>query len=275
MFSYLHRYHAGNFADVHKHLILITLMLSLQKKATPFAVLDTHAGEGIYNLKSAESQKNTEFKRGLNPLLHVENPPPLLERYLKIIQSYNTADEKSFYPGSPAIIKQLLRSEDRGILIEGHPRVITTLREHFARDKQLHIHERDSLEGLIGLVPFTEKRGLIFIDPSFEVKTEYKEIVKKLTTAYERFPQGIYALWYPLLPAAMHQDMLNRIQRSNFSKVWYCEWIPYPQQEPKGLYGSGMVIINAPWQSDIEIKTLFTWLNQHVYKTGHFQQRWI
>lgn len=275
MFSYLHRYHAGSFADVHKHLILIELILSLQKKATPFAILDTHAGEGIYDLKSIESQKNTEFKQGLSPLLQVNDPPPLLARYLDIIQIYNTVTEKHYYPGSPAIIKQLLRAEDRAILIEGHPRVITTLRENFGKDKQLHIHERDSLEGLNALIPFKEKRGLIFMDPSYEVKTEYKDIVKKLTAAFERFPQGVYALWYPLLPAAYHQDMLDKVQRSSFTKVWYCEWIPYPQQEPKGLYGSGMVILNTPWQLDIQIKTLFTWLNKHVYKAGHFQQRWI
>lgn len=275
MFSYLHRYHAGSFADVHKHLILVTLASHLQKKDTPFAILDTHAGEGLYNLKSAESQKNAEYKRGLSPLLKIENPPPLLKDYLEIIHHFNTEEGKQIYPGSGAIIKQFLRNEDRGILVEGHPRVITTLREHFGKDRQLHIHERDSMEALKALVPFKEKRGLIFIDPSYEVKTEYKDLVKNLAQAYERFPQGIYAIWYPLLPAAQHQDMLNRIQRTNFTKVWYCEWTPYPEQEPQGLYGSGMVIINTPWQLDTDVKTLFKWLNKNVYTKGQFQGGWI
>jgi 23S rRNA (adenine2030-N6)-methyltransferase len=277
MYSYIHRYHAGAYADVHKHLALVALVEQLRKKETPFCVLDTHAGEGLYDIHDAKSQKTAEFKKGFRQLIDLENAPALVQGYLDIIQEYNPGPSKHIYPGSPAIIAHLLRPQDKAICIEGHPQASAQLQQNFKRNQAIHIHDRDSLEGMQALVPFKEKRGLIFIDPSYEVKTEYQQIPKALLMSYTRFPQGIYAIWYPLLPAKSHQEMLTAIQRSSLTKVWYCEWIPYPQpqEEGVGLMGSGLVIVNTPWQFDKTMKETFLWLNKHVYQKGQFRQGWI
>jgi 23S rRNA (adenine2030-N6)-methyltransferase len=274
MFSYIHRYHAGSFSDVHKHLVLTAILLQLRKKETPFCVLDTHAGEGFYDIHSPESQKTTEFTLGFRKLLDLENPPELIQTYLEVIQACNPGTSKHIYPGSPGITEHFLRANDRALCVEGHPQAIEQLRQNFKRNSSVHIHNRDSLEALVGLVPFKEKRGLIFIDPSYEVKTEYKTLAKTLLSAYEKFPQGIYAIWYPLLEANNHIDMLSVIQRSSLTKVWYCEWFHYPSENKK-IQGSGMVIVNMPWQMDKLLNETFAWLNRNVFKQGTFKQGWI
>jgi len=267
MFSYLHRYHAGNFADVHKHLVLTAILTTLHKKVTPFCVLDTHAGEGIYTLHSREIQKNAEYKKGFYPLLKAPSPPPLIQRFLNII----TKEEKA-YPGSPAFIHAFLRQTDRAILIEGHPQSFLHLKSWAKYKKNLSLHDRDSLEGLKALVPFKEKRGLVFIDPSYEVKTEYKEVGEALEAAFSRFSNGIYALWYPLLPTQAHETLLRKIKKCHFKSIWCSEWIPDPEKTT-GLYGSGMIIINPPWQVDKMVTQAFSWMRQHIFKEGQFSCR--
>lgn len=274
MFSYQHRYHAGGFADVHKHVALIALMRALQKKSTPFTVLDLHAGEGLYDLKSSESQKTKEFEQGYKKLLALENTPDLLQSYRDIIATYNPDTNEQRYPGSPGFAVKLLREQDKLVCVEAHPQAINQLKKNFKRHPQVHIHERDAYEALKALIPFKEKRGLIFIDPSYEVKTEYKDIAKALTGAFERFSQGVYAVWYPILPENYHQQLLQGLQRTALTKVWYCEWTPFKTAQ-KGLQASGMVIVNLPFQLDKEIKDTFAWLNKHVYKQGAFQAGWI
>ncbi len=274
MFSYQHRYHAGSISDVHKHIVLAALLSSFHKKDSPFAVLDLHAGEGLYDIQSAQSQKTAEFKQGFRKLLELKEPPALVQTYLDIINAYNPTTSKHIYPGSPGVAAQLLRENDRLICVEGHPQAIEHLKSNFKRHPQIHIHERDSFEAIKGLIPFKEKRGLVLIDPSYEVKTEYKEIAKLVNESFERFAQGVYAIWYPILKENYHQQLLQGIQRSSLTKVWYCEWTPFKEPKP-GLLGTGMVIVNMPWQVDVQIKETFTWLNKHVYKEGQYQEGWI
>lgn len=274
MFSYLHRYHAGSFADVHKHLILVALLSNLQKKSTPFCILDSHAGEGIYDLNAKDSQKNAEHEQGIDRLFQIPDHPTLVQAFIQIINEYNTTPEKQNYPGSPAIIKHFLRARDRGILVEGHPQAIIQLRRHFGKDPQIHIHERDSLESIKALVPFKENRGLIFIDPSFEVKTDYKNVADVVIQAQLRF-DSTYAIWYPILPSKQHETLLRKIKQAALQKVWNCEWSPYPRENPTGLMGSGMVIINTPWQVDKLIGETFSWLNKNIFTQGIFYQRWL
>ncbi|MBS0287563.1 MAG: 23S rRNA (adenine(2030)-N(6))-methyltransferase RlmJ [Proteobacteria bacterium] len=275
MFSYQHRYHAGAFADVHKHLVLVALIKALQKKPTPFAVLDLLAGEGLYDIQSKESQKTGEFKQGFSKILAVEHAPTLIQNYIDIIAAYNPTDNKHIYPGSPGFAVKCLRDNDQLLCVEAHPQAITQLKKHFRRHPQVHIHERDAYEALKALIPFKEKRGLILIDPSYEVKTEYKDIAKALKSAFDRFAQGTYAVWYPILPENHHQQLLQGIQRSELTKVWYCEWTPLKKAPEKGLQASGMVIVNMPFQVDRELKDTFAWLNKHVYKQGVFKEGWI
>lgn len=267
MFSYQHRYHAGNFADVHKHLVLVNILEYLQKKETAFCALDLHAGEGIYDLQSAASKKTGEHLQGIVPLLTNKNTPrpALIEKYINIVRQAAPAPHS--YPGSPAILGAMLRENDRGLLVEGHPQAFESLSKHFSRHARLHLHDRDSFEALQALVPFKEKRGLIFVDPSYEVKNEYAKISQAVLQAYEKFNQGIYAIWYPLLPAQEQTVLLTHIKRAKCPKVICMEWIPVAKQTT-GLYGSGMIVINPPWQMRDQLQQAFAWLNQHVYPHG-------
>ncbi|MBS0290504.1 MAG: 23S rRNA (adenine(2030)-N(6))-methyltransferase RlmJ [Proteobacteria bacterium] len=270
MFSYQHRYHAGSFADVHKHIVLVAILSQLLNKAKPFGVLDLYAGEGLYDLTSMESKKNSEFKHGFKRLEALNTPPSLLKNYLDIIQHYHP-----FYPGSPAIATHFLRKEDSIICNEGHPQAVANLRQHFKHHPQLHIHQRDAFEAIQGLLPLKEKRGLVFIDPSYEVKNEFKEIANALIEAFNRFKQGIYAIWYPLLSSNQHYVLLNALQASALTKIWYCEWIPFAKNEDKNLHGSGICIANMPWQMDLLLNETFAWLNKQVYKGGLFKHGWF
>ena len=161
MYSYQHRYHAGNFADLHKHVVLLAILEILQKKDSPFCVLDAFAGEGIYNLNSKESQKNKEYLSGLGEIQKVETLPYFTNELLKLVNDYQIDDETLMYPGSPAIIYANLRPQDHAICIENHPQAYMQLRRNFGGKQQIHAHKRDSIEAINALVPFKEKRGLI------------------------------------------------------------------------------------------------------------------
>ncbi len=218
MLSYVHRFHAGCFADVHKHLILIALLNHLSKKATNYSVLDLFAGEGLYDLRSIESRKTGEYKQGIERLFSLKKPSALVKTLFEIINALNPPSEKNIYPGSPSIIAHFLREQDRAICIERHPQAFASLKKHFGHLKKMHLHERDAFEALHALLPLPEKRGLIFIDPSYEVKKEYQDIANKVIESYARFTQGIYAIWYPLLAENHHHSLVQKIQASGYPK---------------------------------------------------------
>jgi len=256
VFSYVHRYHAGGFADVHKHLILIALLQALHQKPTPFGVLDLYAGEGQYDLLSEESQKNAEYKQGIGLLLDLPQPPLLLQTLLQMMNGMQ-------YPGSPKIIADFLRTQDHAIAIEHHPQAITMLRNHLGHHPRMTIHDRDALEALRALVPFKQKRGLVFIDPSYEVKTEYTQIAEAVIKTAQHFSHGIYAIWYPILPAKNHLQLLRKIKNAKLN-TWQCEWFP-SQERKEGILGSGMIIINLPWKTDEIIINAFSRLPGNFY----------
>ncbi|MGE3317746.1 MAG: 23S rRNA (adenine(2030)-N(6))-methyltransferase RlmJ [Candidatus Berkiella sp.] len=271
-FSYQHRYHAGCFADVHKHLTLLAILQHLKQKPTPFCVLDTHAGEGLYDLNSAESQKTLERSHGIDRLWQNVDVTPLVSQFFEQVKAYNVGKERRYYPGSAAIIVNLLREQDRSLFVEKHPQAIAALRAFAAshKNQKISIHERDANEAIKALVPFAEKRGLVFIDPSFEVKTEYETIIQAMHNAYQRFSQGIYALWYPILPEGYHETLLRHLKKTLIPKMWHCEWSPFPKQTT-GMIGSGMVVINPPWQLDTLLTHTFTTLNQTLFVGGQFK----
>lgn len=273
MFSYEHKYHAGCFADIHKHLTLLAILQSLHKKPTPFCVMDTHAGNGMYDLNSLESQKTAERVNGIDKLWSMKEPPPLVSQFLDLIQAFNQPNECRYYPGSPAIISELLRDVDAGIMIEKHPKAIDDLREFIRQQsKKVAVHERDSLEAMKALLPFTQKRGLVFIDPSFEIKNEYETIIDAIASAYHKFSHGIFALWYPILPESYHDALIRRLQKTSIPKIWQCEWTPNTSLAT-GMLGSGMIVINPPWQLDSVLAETFKTLNQDLFKKSKFTQQ--
>lgn len=254
MFSYQHRYHAGGFADVHKHICLIALLKAFHKKPTPFCVLDSYAGEGLYDLQCDETQKTHEYLSGFWPMLkHPAYSSSLINDYLRLIRNENKKDEIRYYPGSSALIRSFLREQDRALFVEMHPQAIDALRDNFKGNRNIHVHERDAQEAMVALVPFKEKRGLIFIDPSYEIKSEYQSIPETILQVHKRFTNAVIAIWYPILPLEPHKAMLKQLEGYGFPSTWLTEWSPAISANQQ-MTGSGMYIINPPWQVDEQIK---------------------
>jgi 23S rRNA (adenine2030-N6)-methyltransferase len=260
MFSYQHRYHAGGFADVHKHIGLMALLQALQKKPKPYCVLDAYAGEGIYDLQCDEAQKIKEYLSGFWTVLkHAPYSSGLINDYLALIKQENEGEIIRYYPGSSAIIRHYLREQDRALLVEKHPQALHALRINFKLNKNIHIHDRDAEEAMVALVPFKEKRGLIFIDPSYEVKSEYQRLPKVIARVHERFSNAVIALWYPILADAPHEGMIKTLQHFDYPSTWISEWAPHSHSHAptQQMQGSGMFIINTPWQVDEQLSSAY------------------
>jgi 23S rRNA (adenine2030-N6)-methyltransferase len=266
MYSYQHRYHAGNFADLHKHLVLVGLLQALAKKETPFAVLDAYAGEGLYNLTCSEAKKNKEHALGIDQVAALTNAPPLISALRAIQARYQSDYSYPIYAGSPALIQAHLRAQDRAVFIENHPGAYERLAHHFHDSAGLQIQKRDAFEALKALTPFPEKRGLILMDPSYERKEEYHTVAAAVLQSYHKFKTGIYAIWYPLLAEARHEALLQAVKDSDVSSAFYCEWIPNKDLPSQGLYGSGMILINPPWQLDSQLTECFEYLKRTAFR---------
>ena len=259
--NYRHAYHAGNFADVLKHSVLFALIEALQAKPTPFAIIDTHAGSGCYALDSAEAGKTGEYKDGiarlLFPDLHpTQGPtrpmPPLVRRWLdSILRLPGNEHGLKLYPGSPLQAANAMRETDSAQLCELHPEEAVRLRELFHHDHRVHVHQRNGYEALKALLPPKEKRGLVLIDPPYEAQeAEYRVIEKALKLALERWPTGVYAIWYPIKLRSQVQPFHRWLQHCGVRRVLRAELLVHPDDSPLRLNGSGMVILNAPWKLD-------------------------
>ncbi len=252
MRSYQHRYHAGSFADLHKQVVLIAILQSLLKKPTPFRVVDAFAGEGFYDLNSNEASKNKEFLQSKELINSLPAENPIIREVLSL-----NADDNLFI-GSAGIISDFLREQDKAIFIEDHPKAYLELEKNFKPSKRIKTYKEDAHAFLNGLVPFPEKRGLVFLDPSYEVKTEYEDIAELIGKLYIKFATGIYVIWYPILAQKTHHGKLvNKLLRINNNKIWQHEWMPYKDQIEQGMCGSGIIIINLPWNVDTEINQIF------------------
>ena len=260
--NYRHAYHAGNFADVQKHVVLFALIEALKAKDTPFCVIETHAGSGCYALEGREAGKTGEYKDGivrlLFPDLHADktsagNVPPLLRRWLdSILALPGNEDGLKLYPGSPLQIANAIRAQDTAQLCELHPEEATRLHELFHRDARIHTHQRNGYESLKALLPPAEKRGLVLIDPPYEAQeAEYKSIEQALKSALQRWPTGVFAVWYPIKLRSQVQPFLRGLSRGGGAKrVLRAELLLHPDDSPLRLNGSGVVILNAPWKLD-------------------------
>jgi 23S rRNA (adenine2030-N6)-methyltransferase len=259
--NYRHAYHAGNFADVLKHSVLFALIQSLQAKDTPFALIDTHAGSGCYALDSEQAGKTGEYRDGIARLLFPDlqqgeasghSLPPLLRHWLDAILALPGNEHGlKLYPGSPLQAARAMRSTDSAYLCELHPDEAALLRELFQHDHRVHVHNRNGYEALKALLPPKEKRGLVLIDPPYEAQdTEYRLIEATLKQALLRWPNGIYAIWYPIKLRSQVQPFLRWLQRCGARRVLRAELLVHPDDSPLRLNGSGMAILNAPWNLD-------------------------
>lgn len=253
MLSYLHGFHAGNHADVLKHTVQTLLLNKLKAKDKPFVYIDTHAGAGLYDLQSEEARKNAEFTGGVRKLLPAEDKLPELADYFGSVQAHGR-----HYPGSPQLAADLLRPDDRLILMELHNREVRELRNNLGKDPRIGIHHRDGFEGLVALVPPKPARGMVLMDPSYEVAEDYDKALSALITASTRWPTGIYMLWYPVLSRQRDQSRLmrRRLKESGFSNLLLAELKIREQQEEFGMCGSALAIVNAPWRFDGQLRAL-------------------
>jgi len=258
MLSYQHEYHAGSFADVHKHLCLRVLFEALLRKDKPVCYIDCHGGAALYDLNSREARRTAEHVAGIGRLWPggAGHTAPALAAYLAAVASLNEDGRLRYYPGSPALAGRWLRPWDKAILLELHPQAQWALKTTFRADSRIAVHARDCYEGLPALVPPTIRRGLVLLDPSYEVKQEYRDIAVLARKSHQRWPNAIYAIWYPLLPAARHLELLAALEQSGIRNILVTELVVNNNCETSGMYGSGMAIVNAPWQTDSALAEL-------------------
>lgn len=248
--NYRHAYHAGNFADVLKHAVLVALIRALQTKAAPLCYVDTHAGRGRYDLGGEQALKTLEHRDGIGRLLGAADLPPALSDYLARVAACNaSAGTIQTYPGSPLLVQQMLRADDRAILCELHEEEAAALKMLFRDDARIAVHRRDGYAALGALLPPTPRRGLVLIDPPFEEQAgELAVIEAALRTALSRWPGGVYAIWYPIKRAADVVPFHRWLAACGCERVLAAECLLRPADSPLRLNGSGIAIVNPPWR---------------------------
>jgi 23S rRNA (adenine2030-N6)-methyltransferase len=277
MLSYRHAFHAGNFADVFKHVLLLQLIQALQRKEKPFCVLDTHAGAGRYDLYSMVAAKNREYADGIGRLWYQPELGLELNEYRNQVRALNPDGELHYYPGSPRLIRALLRLNDRLILTELHSSDHRLLKAEFAGDRQTAVHHADGYASLKAFLPPVERRGLVFIDPAFELRDEFDRLLEAVQVIHQRWAGGMIALWYPILDRAPSLRWHRALQELAIPAILCAELGVQPYDAPFGLHGCGMVIINPPWRLDDILHRLLPELLQklRVGESGQTRLEWL
>ncbi len=241
--NYRHSYHAGNIADVFKHYVLTRVLQALQAKATPFCAIDSHAGSGVYTLVAPG-----EFEQGIGRLWPERREWPALTDYFAVIERLNPDGQLRFYPGSPFIIRDFLRPQDRAVLLELHPQEAADLKAHLGpKARRMVVQHTDAWNGLKGIVPPQENRGLVLIDPPYEQKDEFERITQALGRALKHWRNGIYLAWFPI-KARRPVEIFYAALRALGAATHAVEFITLPLDVEQRLNGSGLVLINPPWR---------------------------
>ena len=251
--NYRHAFHAGNHGDVLKHLVLIAVLDALSRKDTAWFVLDTHAGRGNYDLDAIEARRSGEADAGIRRLAATRALPPLAARYLQLVRGVDPANATlvHHYPGSPQIVATLLRPQDRAAFVEIEPAEAAALAASFRNDRRIGVHCRDGFEALRGLLPPREKRGLVLIDPPYELQAGEFDLVRHaIAEAHSRFPASVLAAWYPIKDATTSARFLTGLQRAAIAPSLAVELTVHARDSRVGLNGSGVVVLNPPWRLD-------------------------
>lgn len=276
MLSYRHSFHAGNHADVLKHIVQSLILNALQQKETPFVYHDTHSGVGRYDLTHEWSEKTGEYKQGIGRLWQQTDTPAAIDSYLDAVKALNQDEELRYYPGSPRIARAHLRAQDRMVLSELHPSDYPLLEQEFARDRQVAIYKQDGFARLKASLPPKERRGLVLIDPPYELAKEYRDVVQAIAQSHKRWSTGIYAIWYPVVNRCDIEDMLEGLANLGIRKILQIELGVAPDTNQRGMTASGMIVINPPWKLESEMQTILPFLKQAIAPaTGHFKVEWV
>ncbi|UVE18300.1 23S rRNA (adenine(2030)-N(6))-methyltransferase RlmJ [Pseudomonas sp. LS44] len=273
--NYRHAFHAGNHADVFKHLTLSRLIGLLSRKEAPFAYLDSHAGVGLYDLKGDQASRTDEWREGIERLWQLE-APALAKDYLRVIRSLNPDGQLRYYPGSPELARQLTREQDRLHLNEKHPEDGELLKDNMRGDRRVAVHAGEGWHIPRALLPVSEKRGLLLIDPPFEQADEAQRCVQALQEAIGRMRQTVVVIWYPIKDLRQLRQFYRGLQGSGAPKLLRAELYVHPADEAQRLNGSGLVIANPPWGLEEELRQLLPWLAANLAQSqGDWRLDWL
>jgi len=270
--NYRHAFHAGNFADVLKHVVLIMLIEYLKKKPAPFFYLDTHAGRGLYDLSDAQAQRSGEYKGGIGRLLDVRaaSLPAEVAAYVNVVRESAGKGHSAItaYPGSPIIVAALRRPTDRLVLMETLPKEASALTAALGRQRLVSVLESDGYAALKAQLPPRENRGLVLIDPPYESDLEFDRVLAGLEVGHERWPTGTYYVWYPLTDRAGPLRFRHNLERSGIRRVLDVTLSVLPADAQVGMSGAGLVIINPPWLLDERLQELLPQLHRLLSPDG-------
>ena len=266
MFSYRHGFHAGNHADVLKHIVLVHLLNYYNQKDTAYSFIDLHAGAGLYDLEGQWAQKRSEFAEGIGKIWAAKGAPPAVKAYLDVIRDLNPDGALHVYPGSPWIALEACREQDRLRLYEMHPSeaefLLKNLEQRGARTlRQTTLYDSDGFAGLKAHIPPVTRRAIVLIDPSYEDKNDYRRVIDTMRDALQRFPTGCYAIWYPQVQRREAQDLPRQLERLG-AKNWLHASLTVIQssEDGLGLHGSGVFVINPPYTLQGAMKDAMPWL---------------
>lgn len=272
MLSYRHAFHAGNFADVLKHSVLTLVLDYMTRKEKGFCYIDSHSGAGMYQLADEYAQKTGEYKDGIAKIINDEDAPESLEPYLSLIRSLNLASDPStasgsdqnneleVYPGSPGIAKAFARRQDSSHLFELHPTDIQHLTDFCQRWRKVFVKQSDGYQGVLGLLPPPSRRGVVLIDPPYELKEDYQKAVKTIIKAYAKFSTGTYILWYPVVKRELVTAMQEDFTKSEVKNLLQVEFCLSPDTQEYGMTGTGLFIVNPPWQLTAQLKEILPYM---------------
>ena len=255
--NYAHVFHAGNFADVFKHVLLARILLYLNRKDAPYRVIDTHAGEGGYDLSREEVERTGEWRDGIGRLAGLDRASDagqLLAPYLDIVGACDDEGRPLFYPGSPAIAQRLARKGDRLVFCEKHPDAFAALKARFARDRRVKTLDLDGWTALGAFVPPPERRGVVLVDPPYEARDEFVRLAKSFAGAFAKWSTGVYALWYPVKDARDAEGLWKAVRASGAKSALRLELAIAPMGD--GLARTGLVVVNPPFVLQDEARIL-------------------
>ncbi|WP_394751893.1 23S rRNA (adenine(2030)-N(6))-methyltransferase RlmJ [Crenothrix sp.] len=268
MLSYRHIFHAGNFADVLKHSVLIHIIEYLKKKDKPLCYIDTHAGPGKYPLDNEFALKNKEFDSGISKLWPCDDLPASLASYVALVKHFNNTNALKSYPGSPLLAQHLLRNQDHLFLCELHNTEITLLTKRFKGVKGVDVIQADGLKHGVNLLPPSQHRGLVMIDPSYEIKNDYRLVVDALQAMSKRFASGTYALWYPVVERDRNHRLEKALVATGIKNIQLFELAVREDSSGHGMTASGMIVINPPFTLIAEMEQTLPYLSKVLGDNG-------
>ena len=274
--NYRHAFHAGGFADVIKHIVMVRILIYLQDKQAAFRVIDTHAGAGVYDLAGEEARRGGEWLTGIARMMQArfsEKTQPLLKPYLDIVRAFNPQRDLGAYPGSPLIARALLRPQDRMVACEVEPKARKRLIDALRRDTQARVVDLDGWVALPAFVPPKERRGLVLIDPPYEQKDEFERLADGFAEAFAKWPTGSFLMWYPVKSRRATNALARHVAAvtgagATPGKCLRLEFSVAPQPAETGLTSAGVLMVNPPWTLAGELKAILPELEKPLGRGG-------